>query len=84
MICRCEGITRRALADQALPSPRETRLVGRIGMGLCQGRFCAYAATTGGPGEAVALTLADIDGAIPRWPIRPVSVKALAQAQELE
>jgi hypothetical protein len=86
VICRCEGVTRRGLADQDLHSAREIRLVGRIGMGLCQGRFCAHAATMaaqGGNGQDGDLTLADIDGPITRWPIRPVSVKALAGAQEL-
>jgi NADPH-dependent 2,4-dienoyl-CoA reductase/sulfur reductase-like enzyme len=84
VICRCEGVTRRALADQDLHSAREIRLVGRIGMGLCQGRFCAHAASTAASSDDGELTLADIDGAIPRWPIRPVSLKALAGAQELQ
>ncbi|AOB31326.1 hypothetical protein AKI39_12475 [Bordetella sp. H567] len=84
VICRCEGVTRQALAQQELHSARETRLVGRIGMGLCQGRYCAHAATMGmAAKEGSALTLAEIDGPIPRWPIRPVSVKALADAQDL-
>ncbi|HTJ98962.1 MAG TPA: hypothetical protein VL522_05010, partial [Bordetella sp.] len=84
VICRCEGVTRRALAERDLWSAREIRLVGRIGMGLCQGRFCAHAAAmAAAAGDDGYLTLADIDGPIPRWPIRPVSVKALAAAQKL-
>jgi NADPH-dependent 2,4-dienoyl-CoA reductase/sulfur reductase-like enzyme len=81
VLCRCEGVTRRMLAERDLHSPREVRLVGRIGMGLCQGRFCAHAATMAG--EDAGIGLADIDGPVARWPIRPVSVKALAQAKEL-
>ncbi|WP_157792853.1 FAD-dependent oxidoreductase [Bordetella genomosp. 8] len=82
ILCRCEGVTARDLAVRDLPSARETRLVGRIGMGLCQGRYCAHAATRAGD-DANALTLAEIDGDVPRWPIRPVSVKALADAGDL-
>ncbi|HTK02164.1 MAG TPA: FAD-dependent oxidoreductase, partial [Bordetella sp.] len=63
VVCRCEGVTRRALADQDLHSAREIRLVGRIGMGLCQGRFCAHAASTAASSDDGELTLADIDGA---------------------
>ncbi|ALM84547.1 FAD-dependent oxidoreductase [Bordetella sp. N] len=89
VICRCEGVTRRALADKDLHSPREIRLVGRVGMGLCQGRFCAHAAAMAADTETDSaagsdeITLAEIDGPIPRWPIRPVSVKALANADDL-
>ncbi|CAM3602691.1 FAD/NAD(P)-binding domain-containing protein [Bordetella sputigena] len=83
ILCRCEGVTARDLTVRDLRSAREIRLVGRVGMGLCQGRYCAHAATMAADGDAGALTLADIDGPIPRWPIRPVSVKALADAQEL-
>ncbi|MEN5082041.1 FAD-dependent oxidoreductase [Bosea sp. TWI1241] len=72
MICRCEG--RRYADFTALPaeaSAREIRLMGRFGLGACQGRFC-------GP------TLAELRGeplppaSPPRWPLRPVSLAALA------
>jgi NADPH-dependent 2,4-dienoyl-CoA reductase/sulfur reductase-like enzyme len=72
LICRCEA---RRLSDlRALPddaSAREIRLTGRFGMGLCQGRFC-------GPTIA-ALRGEPVPPAIPpRWPLRPVSIAALA------
>lgn len=73
LICRCEG---RSYADfTALPadaSAREVRLMGRFGLGVCQGRFC-------GP------MIAELRGEPlppanpPRWPLRPVSVAALAK-----
>ncbi len=72
MLCRCEG--RRYADFAALPadaSAREIRLMGRFGLGACQGRFC-------GPmldelrGEALP------SASPPRWPLRPVSLAALA------
>lgn len=73
VICRCEG--RRyadltALAEDA--SAREIRLMGRFGLGACQGRFCGpmIAALRGAPLPAASP---------PRWPLRPVSVAALAR-----
>ncbi|MFN3547081.1 MAG: FAD-dependent oxidoreductase [Mesorhizobium sp.] len=82
ILCRCEGRTvgdlRAMLAEGAL-SPREIKLNGRFGMGLCQGRFCAdsvlqliAAARPDDPALAVARLSRD------RWPVRPVSIAALA------
>lgn len=73
VICRCEGRSYAdlaALADDA--SPREVRLMGRFGLGACQGRICGpmIAALRGQPLPAAAP---------PRWPLRPVSVAALAR-----
>lgn len=73
MICRCEGRTYAdlaALAEDA--SSREIRLMGRFGLGACQGRFCGpmIAALRGQPLPAATP---------PRWPLRPVSVAALAR-----
>lgn len=73
LICRCEGRSYAdlaALADDA--SPREIRLMGRFGLGACQGRFCGpmIAALTGRPLPATVP---------PRWPLRPVSLAALAR-----
>jgi NADPH-dependent 2,4-dienoyl-CoA reductase/sulfur reductase-like enzyme len=82
ILCRCEGRTvgeLRAMLAEGELSPREIRLNGRFGMGLCQGRFCAdnvlhliAAARPGDPaGPAIRL-------ARDRWPARPVSIAALA------
>jgi hypothetical protein len=73
MICRCEGrryADLQALAEDA--SAREIRLMGRFGLGACQGRFCgpAIAALRAAPRPAASP---------PRWPLRPVSVAALAR-----
>jgi len=80
LICRCEGLSR---ADfNALParfSPREVRLVGRFGMGACQGRFCGpTVASLKGEDAGTAAPLAPS-----RWPLRPVSVAALARLHDI-
>ncbi len=73
LICRCEG---RSHADLAALAPdasaREIRLMGRFGLGACQGRFCGpmIAALRGQPLPTASP---------PRWPLRPVSVAALAR-----
>ncbi|RDU97403.1 FAD-dependent oxidoreductase [Trinickia dinghuensis] len=84
IVCRCERVTNGNLASMNFQSPREMRLVGRVGMGLCQGRFCAHVASQSTQAQDVSFAAADIDGASLRWPIRPVSIKALAAAEELE
>lgn len=83
VLCRCEGL-RRADLDALAPdaSAREIRLIGRFGMGLCQGRFCAasvarLAAQRAGESEAPA----GQEGPA-RWPWRPVSITALAACKD--
>lgn len=79
VICRCEGL-RRADFDalQGAPSTREIRLVGRFGMGLCQGRFCAHAVQALAAQAGLALDADAPLGTGARWPLRPVSLAALA------
>lgn len=76
-LCRCEGKTLgdlRRLLDRPDPvSPREIKLVGRFGMGACQGRFCARN-TLAQAGREGADT-ATLTGA--RWPGRPVSIASI-------
>ena len=81
VICRCEGL-RRSDFDQlpAAASAREIRLVGRFGMGACQGRSCAVAvAAMAGPADGSPAS----GGSSPvRWPLRPVSLASMAAYQE--
>lgn len=79
VICRCEGL-RRADFDglKGVQSAREIRLVGRFGMGACQGRFCARAVKDIAAETAVNFEPGDLGGATLRWPLRPVSVASLA------
>ena len=77
ILCRCEGKTfgdLRRLLDRPDPvSPREIKLVGRFGMGACQGRFCArnILAHAGREGADIGT----LTGA--RWPGRPVSIASI-------
>jgi len=78
VICRCEGLRKsdlQALAGQC--TLKELRLYGRFGMGACQGRFCQRAVAQlchEAAGEAPDTG----DTGVPRWPLRPVSISAMA------
>lgn len=79
VVCRCEGLR---LSDlKSLPnvsSAREIRLVGRFGMGACQGRFCSANVADLKIGGSSAHPTSP-----PRWPLRPVSVAALARLHDI-
>ncbi|MBS1230466.1 MAG: hypothetical protein H6R17_3743 [Proteobacteria bacterium] len=79
VVCRCEGLRRSDLDSlQGASSAREIRLLGRFGMGACQGRSClaSVKAITAEAGASFDITVAD--PVVQRWPLRPVSVVALA------
>ncbi len=79
VVCRCEGLRRADLeALQGAHSAREIRLVGRFGMGLCQGRFCAAHVARLAAQMEVNFDPMELAGGVPRWPLRPVSLSALA------
>lgn len=79
VVCRCEAL-RRADFDrlEVAGSARELRLVGRFGMGACQGRFCAHTASQLAHEHGFDFDPAALNGDVPRWPLRPVSLAALA------
>lgn len=83
VVCRCEGL-RRSDFDrlQVAGSAHELRLVGRFGMGACQGRFCAHTVSALAHEHGVEFDPAAINGDVPRWPLRPVSLAALAAYAE--
>lgn len=85
VICRCEGL-RRADFDQlqVAASAREVRLVGRFGMGACQGRFCAHSISALAHTSGIEFTPAALNGDVQRWPMRPVSLAALANYTDLD
>ncbi|MBK1683194.1 NAD(P)/FAD-dependent oxidoreductase [Rhodoferax fermentans] len=79
VVCRCEGLRR---ADfERLPlaaSAHELRLVGRFGMGNCQGRYCTHAVSALAQEHGVLFEPGALNGEVPRWPMRPVALTALA------
>ncbi|WP_106751253.1 FAD-dependent oxidoreductase [Pannonibacter carbonis] len=85
VICRCEGRTladlKKLVAESPGLSARELKLNGRFAMGACQGRFCASnAARLLGElsHSADQVPVSALTGQ--RWPLRPVSIAALAAA----
>lgn len=88
ILCRCEGRTAgdlRRLCERSDPlSGREVKHNGRFAMGACQGRFCAentaafIAQINKGRNAPVAQ---DLTGQ--RWPVRPVSIAALTNANAI-
>lgn len=79
VVCRCEAL-RRSDFDrlQVAGSAHELRLVGRFGMGACQGRFCAQHLSSLARERGIDFDPAALNGDVPRWPLRPVSLAALA------
>lgn len=81
VLCRCEHRTLGDLRNLGpAPTVRDLRLLGRFGMGACQGRYCLEAvaracSTSGCPIDASQIS-AD------RWPWRPLSIAALVRPQE--
>ncbi|SMG55589.1 FAD-dependent oxidoreductase [Paraburkholderia susongensis] len=83
VVCRCEGVRRRDIQPASLCSARELKLINRVGMGACQGRFCEKAAAAIALEEAHLVARNEMDESGSRWPIRPVSVAALAKASQI-
>jgi len=54
IVCRCEGVTRRAIVERADVPLRAMKLATRAGLGACQGRTC---------GRAIEALVADAGGA---------------------
>ncbi|MGA7781651.1 MAG: (2Fe-2S)-binding protein, partial [Paraburkholderia sp.] len=48
VVCRCEGISaselRRVIHDEGAREANRAKAFSRVGMGRCQGRYCAHAA----------------------------------------
>ena len=81
VMCRCEQKTigdLRQLLSKPGASAKEIKLNGRFAMGRCQGRFCAkwtleLATEISGVGYATQSLTGN------RWPVRPISIGALAR-----
>jgi len=77
VLCRCENVTigqLRTYLTDGDPSPREIKLNCRVGMGGCQGRFCAewanqLRAELLGTGSNAHQSIN-----VNRWPIQPISI----------
>lgn len=79
VVCRCEALCRTDFDRlQVAGSAHELRLVGRFGMGACRGRFCAHRLSAMAHERGIDFDPAALNGDVPRWPLRPVSLAALA------
>lgn len=80
VLCRCEQKTvgdLRHLLVRPEVSAKEIKLNGRFGMGRCQGRFCAkWTLDLVSEIAGVSYPLESLTGN--RWPIRPISIGAIA------
>lgn len=85
VLCRCEGLRRADFERlQLAGSAHELRLMGRFGMGNCQGRYCAHAVSALAQEHGVLFEPGALNGDVPRWPLRPVALTALAAYTENE
>ncbi|SOH94884.1 Pyruvate/2-oxoglutarate dehydrogenase complex, dihydrolipoamide dehydrogenase (E3) component [Monaibacterium marinum] len=85
LICRCEEVSKAtldaALADDPLDIGALKRAT-RIGMGRCQGRYCAPV-VAGIMARRQGRPLEDLSYFAPRIPIKPVEIAAITAAETL-
>jgi D-hydroxyproline dehydrogenase subunit alpha len=87
VVCRCEDVTAGVLRDALAANPHvgtldAAKLLTRVGMGPCQGRMCQHTVT-----QIMAACLrrapADLGAYRARLPAKPISLAALAAAEEV-
>lgn len=87
LVCRCEDVTIGALvaalrAEPAIESASAAKLLTRVGMGRCQGRMCELAVRRV-ISDCRGHPLSEVESYVPRPPVKPVSLAALAAAAEV-
>lgn len=84
-ICRCEEVTKAQLDAALADDPTDIgalKRATRIGMGRCQGRYCAPA-VAGIMARRQGRPLEDLSYFAPRVPIKPVDIAAITAAEAL-
>jgi bacterioferritin-associated ferredoxin len=84
LVCRCEEVSRAeilAAVDEGITTVSGLRRRLRIGMGLCQGRTCRRLLAQV-LAERLGEQPADVRPGTFRPPVRPVSLRALADERE--
>ena len=83
IVCRCEEITagdlRACVRDTGLQDINRLKALTRIGMGRCQGRMCAPAASRL-LAIAAGCTLAEVGRLRGQAPVKPLPIRLLAEA----
>jgi hypothetical protein len=83
ILCRCEEVKLGAVRDvikEGVRSLHEVRVLCRVGMGPCQGRYCTTSALRWLSKET-GRTLEELGSDSPRPPIRPLSADQFASVQ---
>lgn len=81
LICRCEEITKgeiRKAVHEGMWTLTEIRRYLRTGMGLCQGQTCSKL-VKGIVARELKISLAELEPATSRVPMRPIEMKIFAK-----
>jgi NADPH-dependent 2,4-dienoyl-CoA reductase/sulfur reductase-like enzyme len=85
MVCRCEAITagelRRVVRETGAAEANRAKAFSRVGMGRCQGRFCAHAGAEVIAAEA-RVPLSSVGRLRGQAPVKPMPVAIEEQATE--
>ncbi|MFW2543809.1 FAD-dependent oxidoreductase [Primorskyibacter sp. 2E107] len=84
-VCRCEEVTKAELDAALADDPTDIgalKRATRIGMGRCQGRYCAPV-VAGIMARRLGKPLEDLSYFAPRIPIKPVDIAAITAAETL-
>lgn len=83
IICRCEEVSKREIIEaiqEGCETIDEVKRMTRAGMGLCQGRTCEKLIRRI-IAEETGICIDVIAPMNPRFPIKPIKVKAIANKQ---
>ena len=84
LICRCEAVTAGTLkklleANPTLLSANAVKLLGRSGMGLCQGRYCGHNVQNLIAGHR-KIDPGAVGGFTPQPPVKPLSIRSAIES----
>ena len=81
IVCRCEDLTAgdlEAVIEEGADDPNVVKSLTRVGMGLCQGRYCARQ-VTGMVARHSGVSIDQVKLATIRPPVKPVPIGAIAE-----
>lgn len=85
IVCRCEAVTagelRRVVRETGAKEANRAKAFSRVGMGRCQGRFCAHAGAEVIAAEA-RVPLASVGRLRGQAPVKPLPMALHAESQE--
>jgi bacterioferritin-associated ferredoxin len=85
IVCRCEAITagelRRVVRDTGAQEANRAKAFSRVGMGRCQGRYCAHAGAEV-IAAAASVPLASVGRLRGQAPVKPLPMALVEEASE--